>query len=227
MRYFLLTAIYLAVAGIGYSDAAQPLVEESWSVCNIFARHLSAEKQIKKADFDLEFSNISQLKGTSVDPEIATRLFLDEELAGLLKVDERNWKYLSQGVDDIYKKRMKVQIFNVDVNNDGSLEKVIEFSNPYPYNAIFNYVIAQGDGYEWDPEFTSGGKPLDLLGELKVFEGSTYLFQVRPVVAKSDPVYKSRVNFRIYKPATNPMMDRGGVHVSGNGGVLCEFKITE
>lgn len=192
-------------------------------VCQGFMAHANIKHEIKEADFDREYAKFPEIEGQPVSSGFAVATYVSSQIKGELAVGEWTWSQISKAVSDIYKKRISMRVFHVDINNNGNLERIAEFTRLPPNETVFSVVINEEDN---DPnmEFSNTGHPLTGLGAIRVFENHTYNFWIS--AKPTDEEKEEPRNMSIYMPTTSPMAKNSGLLATGTD-ELCHFTIVE
>ncbi|MNR38913.1 hypothetical protein D3C85_1570610 [compost metagenome] len=122
-----------------------------------------------------------------------------------------------------------MKLLSVDVNNNGSIERVAEFRGGAPFTSVFSVVL--NDQNELDVDYLRSSARADIIyGEIRLFSGATYILDADPVAqdfyaGDSSPDSSRKRNFRIYKPFVSAMKRNAGISQIGSNGILCELEI--
>ncbi|MBU3054992.1 hypothetical protein [Pseudomonas indica] len=214
-------ALYVSPAFSAKTDAVE---SPQWSVCIPFMKIANDRRQIPEDALESELAKFPQPEKEVVPRESAAYLYLADSTMGRKTLEEWQWNSIKKTIDRIYAGETTASRLLVDVNNNGSLEHVIEFRSPPPFARSWNYVLNEEGGFHAD--FIGGlREPKSIFGELRTFNGKTYIFDITNPV--NDPATGRPLKrpFNIYRPKTSAMMKDAGVSEYGLHKSLCEFEI--
>ena len=117
----------------GQAHAAQ---DHGWSVCGNFVKHANDKLQINEIAFEQAISYIPQPESQQISQELAANIYLKLSLAGLRALDKDTWDSIKKTIDSIYSGKITMRLLSVDVNNNGSIERVAEFRGATFYQCI-------------------------------------------------------------------------------------------
>lgn len=198
-----------------------PAATTGEAVCMPFEKAADAQKKIPRRAYEKIVGEFKQPAKEPVPAKKAAAVYLSAMIATKTEMAPWQWKGIKESVDAIYKNKMLAYTMDVDVNNDGSTETVIEFVPP-PVSSPFNYVLDEHGRLSQD-FLASGGRPAAIDGKLVAFENKTYLLTAWGAAAYADGRPSEQV-VNVYRPRKNPMQAKGGIAQHG-AGPLCEYKI--
>lgn len=196
-----------------------------WAVCMPFEKVANSQRNITSVALEREFKNFASPEKKDVEKERAAYLLLSKSMMypNGSSIESWQWNSLKVTVDKVFAGEIVAKEFMADVNNNGSLEYVVEFRSPPPFTRAWNFVLDKNGKFHQD-FFARTGIPEAIIGEFRVFKGEVYIFDISNPVFKSESGRFGSLPFVIYKPRKSAMMKDSGISRYGVG-PLCEFEV--
>jgi hypothetical protein len=221
---FMLSALLAALLSIPAEAAPKyrgvEAHDRGWPVCNPFVEKANEKLELSYADALETMSKIPSPEKTPIPKERAAYIMLQMRRGCAVTnngvMSESSWKGLKNSIEGYYSGKASASTFIIDAGNDGVLKHVMEFRRKYGEwdTSVINIVTdAKGNPA---PGNNDAGY---LHGELKIFDGATYTFELFIPYTGKDGYLE------IYRPGT---YEGFGLPNDGlNTDTLCKFDIID